>query len=134
VDLYQIHFGFGSFSPLKMQLQTMARLVEAGKIRAVGVSNFSARQMAIAHTALAEYGIPLANNQIQLNLLHRNAETDGVLETARRLGVTLIAYSPLREGILTGKFHDDRSLVANVPRLRRRFMGTSNRSLTSRRP
>jgi diketogulonate reductase-like aldo/keto reductase len=43
----------------------MARLVESGTIRAVGVSNFAARQMETAHTIRAEYGIPLASNQIQ---------------------------------------------------------------------
>jgi aryl-alcohol dehydrogenase-like predicted oxidoreductase len=119
VDLHQIHLGFGSFSSIGKQVQAMGRLVERATIRAIGVNNFSARQMEIAHATLAEYGIPLASNQIQLNLLHRKIETNGVLETARRLGVTLIAYSPLREGILTGRFHGDRRSVAALPRLRR---------------
>ena len=57
----------------------MARLVEAGKIRAVGVSNFSARQMEIAHAALAEHGLPLATNQVQVNLLHRYVETNWLI-------------------------------------------------------
>ena len=69
----------------------MAQLAKAGKIGAVGVSNFSARQMKIAHATLAEQGLSLATNQIQINLLHRKIETNGVLDTARRLGVTLIA-------------------------------------------
>jgi aryl-alcohol dehydrogenase-like predicted oxidoreductase len=112
----------------------MARLVEAGEIRAVGVSNFSARQMETAHAELAKRGIVLASNQIQINLLHRKLETNGVLETARGLGVTLIAYSPLASGMLTGKFHEDRSLVAAMPRGRRLLNGFSNRRLDRTAP
>lgn len=134
VDLHQIHFPVGSFSSLRSQVRAMARLTVAGKIRAVGVSNFSARQMEMAHAVLAERGIPLASNQIQINLLHRKLETNGVLETARRLGVTLIAYSPLASGMLTGKFHDDRSLVAAMPLLRRMINGFTTRRLDRTTP
>ncbi len=134
IDLHQIHLGFGSFSPIRSQVQAMARLADAHEIGAVGVSNFSARQMEIAHAKLAKHGIPLATNQVQINLLHRKVETNGVLDTARRLGVTLIAYSPLREGILTGKFHADRSLVANLPRARRTVMGVSHKALDRSAP
>ncbi|MFQ6200373.1 aldo/keto reductase [Streptomyces sp. NPDC000405] len=87
IDLHQIHTGFGSLSSIRAQVRAMARLVEAGTIRAVGVSNFSAKQMEIAHDELAKHGVPLASNQVQINLLHRKIETNGVLETARRLGV-----------------------------------------------
>jgi len=79
VDLHQIHMGYGSFSPVRSEVHAMARLVEAGKIRAVGVSNFSARQMEIAHAALAEHGLPLATNQVQVNLLHRYVETNWLI-------------------------------------------------------
>jgi len=129
VDLYQIHAGFGSFSSVRAQVRAMGRLAEAGKIRAVGVANFSARQMQIAHTELARQGIPLASNQVQINLLHRKIETNGVLEAARRLGITLIAYMPLRSGLLTGKFHANRDLVARLPRLRRMTSGISGKNL-----
>ena len=112
----------------------MAKLAAAGKIRAVGVSNFTARQMETAHAALAEHGIPLATNQVQINLLHRGIERNGVLETARRLGVTLIAYSPLASGMLTGKFHDDRSLVTNMPRARRLINGLTDKRLDRTAP
>jgi aryl-alcohol dehydrogenase-like predicted oxidoreductase len=134
VDLHQIHFPVGSISSIRSQVRAMARLVVAGKIRAVGVSNFSARQMETAHAVLAERGIPLATNQIHINLLHRKLETNGVLETAQRLGVTLIAYSPLASGMLTGKFHDDRSLVAAMPRLRRVINGFTARRLDRTAP
>ena len=72
----------------------MADAVEAGKVRAVGVSNYTAAQMRVAHAALAERGIPLASNQVQYSLLHRQPEVDGVLDACRELGVTLIAYQP----------------------------------------
>ncbi len=134
LDLHQIHFPYGGLSPIRAQVRAMARLVEAGKIRSVGVSNFSARQMEIAHEELAQHGIPLASNQVQISLLHRKIETNGVLETARRLGVTLIAYQPLRSGMLTGKFHADRGLVAKLPRLRRMTTGLTNKNLDRTAP
>jgi aryl-alcohol dehydrogenase-like predicted oxidoreductase len=103
IDLYQVHYPFRWMSiPTLMKL--MAEAVQAGKIRAVGVSNYNAQQMRSAHAELARRGIPLASNQVQYSLLHRNPETDGVLEACRELGVTLIAYMPLASGALTGKY------------------------------
>ncbi|WP_063737290.1 aldo/keto reductase [Streptomyces sp. RTd22] len=134
VDLHQIHTGFGSLSSIRAQAQAMARLVEAGTIRSVGVSNFSARQMEIAHKELSKHGIPLASNQVQINLLHRKIETNGVLETARGLGSTLIAYVPLRSGMLSGKFHANRNLAAALPRMRRMMAGISPRNLDRTAP
>ncbi len=129
VDLHQIHMPYGSLSPLKAQVQAMARLAETHRIGAIGVSKFSARQMELTHAELAKHGIALASNQVQINLLHRKVESNGVLDTARRLGVTLIAYSPLRSGILTAKFHDDPGLVATMSRRRRTlFAGDLDRS------
>ncbi len=54
--------------------------------------------------ALAARGIPLASNQVEYSLLHRQPETNGVLDACRELGVTLIAYTPLAGGMLTGKY------------------------------
>ncbi|MEV4217026.1 aldo/keto reductase [Nonomuraea sp. NPDC049725] len=121
IHLYQIHMPTGSLSSIPAQLRAMAALQRAGKVRHVGVSNFSARQMELAHRVLAQEGVTLAANQVRINLLHRNVERDGVLDTARRLGVTLIAYSPLEGGILTGRFHDDPARVRDLPPMRRVF-------------
>jgi len=85
-------------------MEQLADAVEAGKIKAVGVSNYSADQMREAHAALAKRGIPLASNQVEYSLLHRRPEVDGVLDACRELGITLIAYSPLAGGRLTGKY------------------------------
>jgi aryl-alcohol dehydrogenase-like predicted oxidoreductase len=116
VDLYQHHFPSGRVAiPELMAL--MADAVEAGKVRAVGVSNYSAAQMRQAHDALARRGIPLASNQVEYSLLHRQPEVDGVLDACRELGVTLIAYQPLAGGALTGKY-----LGGERPRGLRRFM------------
>ena len=82
----------------------MADAVAAGKVRAIGGSNYSAEQLRIAHAALAERGIPLASNQVEYSLLHRAPEGNGVLDVCRELGTTLIAYQPLAQGVLTGKY------------------------------
>jgi len=118
VDLYQVHIPW-SRSPVAAQMHEMAELVRAGKVRAVGVSNFSAKRMAKAGAALQAESIPLASNQVRINLLDRAIENNGVLELAREHRVTLIAYSPLAQGILTGRFHDDPSLVKALSRSRR---------------
>jgi aryl-alcohol dehydrogenase-like predicted oxidoreductase len=103
IDLYQHHFPNGRVSIPKLMDQ-LADAVEAGKIRAVGVSNYSAAQMREAEAALAKRGIPLASNQVEYSLLHRQPEVNGVLDACRELGITLIAYSPLAGGALTGKY------------------------------
>jgi aryl-alcohol dehydrogenase-like predicted oxidoreductase len=80
------------------------------------VSNYSAEQMRTAHAALAERGVPLASNQVEYSLLHRQPEVNGVLDACRELGVTLIAYTPLAGGALTGKYK-----IGDRPKGLRRF-------------
>jgi aryl-alcohol dehydrogenase-like predicted oxidoreductase len=103
VDLYQHHFP-SPRTPIPQLMELMADAVEAGKVKAVGVSNYSAEQMRTAHAALARRGIALASNQVEYSLLHRQVETNGVLDACRELGITLIAYQPLAGGALTGKY------------------------------
>lgn len=103
IDLYQHHFPNARVSIPKLMDQ-IADAVEAGKVKAVGVSNYSAEQMREAHATLAKRGIPLASNQVEYSLLHRQPEVNGVLDTCQELGITLIAYSPLAGGMLTGKY------------------------------
>jgi aryl-alcohol dehydrogenase-like predicted oxidoreductase len=129
IDLFQVHIPW-SISSIRAQMREMAGLVRAGKIRAVGVSNFSASQMEKAGAALQAEGLPLASNQVFINLLDRSIESNGVLELARRRGVTLIAYSPLAQGVLTGRYHDDPSLVRALPYGRRWRLSPSSRFLT----
>jgi aryl-alcohol dehydrogenase-like predicted oxidoreductase len=103
IDLYQHHFPSRRV-PISSLMGVMADAVEAGKVRAVGVSNYSAEQLRAAHAALAERGIPLASNQVEYSLLRRAPEVNGVLDACRELGITLIAYQPLAQGALTGKY------------------------------
>jgi len=119
IDLHQIH-NPASFSSVDSEMNAMADLVEAGKIRAVGVSNFSAARMRRAHAALARRGLPLASNQVKYSLLDRSIERNGVLEAARELGITIVAYSPLEMGLLTGEVHRDPDLLRRRP-IGRRF-------------
>ncbi|MGY5876109.1 MAG: aldo/keto reductase [Candidatus Thorarchaeota archaeon] len=121
VDLYLIH-NRSSISSIRAQMDVMADLVDSGQIRAVGVSNFSADRMIAAHEALSDRGIPLAANQMKFSLLHRRIEHNGVLDTARELGVTIIAYTPLGQGILTGKIHSTPEVLDDMPRFRRRML------------
>lgn len=103
VDLYQIHYPAPLVS-IKKLMDRLADAVEAGKVRAVGVSNYSEPQMREAHAALKQRGVPLASNQVQYSLLYRRPEFDGVLRACKELDVTLLAYMPLAMGALSGKY------------------------------
>jgi aryl-alcohol dehydrogenase-like predicted oxidoreductase len=121
IDLYQVHYP-SRWMSIRMLMQLMADAVDEGKVRAVGVSNYGAAQMRMAHAELARRGVPLASNQVQYSLLHRRPETDGVLDACRELGVTLIAYMPLASGALTGKY-STAVRPAGWRRYSRRFRG-----------
>jgi len=114
IDLYMVHQPWGFSSP-EAEMDAMADLVDVGKIRSVGVSNFNAEQMRRAHAALQKRGLPLAANQMQYSLLHRKIETNGVLAAAKELGITITAWSPLASGLLTGKFHKDPEILNRTP-------------------
>ncbi|MEQ8464508.1 aldo/keto reductase [Coleofasciculus sp. E1-EBD-02] len=104
IELYQVHSPFSFFMSQETLMNALADEVQRGRIASVGVSNYSAEQMREAHGYLAARGIPLAVNQVQYSLLERKIERNGVLDTARELGVTILAYSPLAQGLLTGKY------------------------------
>ncbi len=103
VDLYQIHWPMAPVA-VETWADALADAVAAGLTRAVGVSNYNADQMRRAHAVLARRGVPLASNQVEYSLLHRAPERNGLADACRELGVTLIAYSPLAKGMLTGKY------------------------------
>lgn len=113
VDLYQVHQPWG-FSNEKSEMEAMAELLEKKQIRSIGVSNFSAEKMKNASGTLAKKGISLASNQVPYSLLDRKIESNGVMEMAKKLGVSIIAYSPLAQGLLSGKFHDNPELLKNI--------------------
>ena len=113
IDLYQVHQPWG-FSNARSEMAALAELLERKLIKNIGVSNFSAKQMENAWETLDRKGIPLASNQVQYNLLNRKIESNGVMETAKKLGISIIAYSPLAQGLVTGKFHDNPELLKNI--------------------
>ncbi|WP_037464580.1 aldo/keto reductase [Shimazuella kribbensis] len=113
IHLHQIHQPY-SFSSVASQMKEMAKLVKQGKIKNIGVSNFSAKKMREADRVLRENGLRLVSNQVKYNLLDRRIEQNGVLDTAKELGVAIIAWSPLEQGILSGKFHKNPALVKSI--------------------
>lgn len=114
IDLHQVHNPL-SFSSIEAEMKAMADLVAARNIAAVGVSNFNRTRMRRAHSALAKYGLALASNQVKYSLLDRRVESNGTLAAAKELGITIIAYSPLEQGLLTGKYHLHPEFVKTRP-------------------
>ncbi|WP_019506677.1 aldo/keto reductase [Pleurocapsa sp. PCC 7319] len=108
VALYQVHMPFDFLMGQSNLMAALAEEVKEGRILTVGVSNYSAEQMEQAHEFLAKYDVPLAVNQVRYSLLTRQVERNGIIEKARELGVTILAYSPLAQGLLTGKYSPDR--------------------------
>src|ERR687893_1502771 len=120
IDLYQIHFPNPIFK-MSSLADALAETVKAGKVRQVGVSNYSADQMQRAYDRLASHGVSLASNQGEYSLLQRAPETNRVLEACRDLSVTLIAYSPIAKGLLTGKYSPGDRPAGLVRRMGRAF-------------
>jgi aryl-alcohol dehydrogenase-like predicted oxidoreductase len=129
VDLYQIHFPMGLI-PFEKQWNALADIVESGKARYVGVSNYSTDQMLRAYELLAKRGVKLVSNQVEYSLIHRSPEADGLLDACRELDITLIAYSPLGRGVLSGKYKPG----ATPPDMRRSYGHFRNERLEKTLP
>jgi aryl-alcohol dehydrogenase-like predicted oxidoreductase len=115
VDLYQIH-GPISLRSHAVLADALAAAHQAGLVRSVGVSNYSVKETTAMAAALEARGMRLATNQIEFSLLRRSPETSGLLSACAGLGVVPLAYSPIGQGRLTGKYS-----AANPPRGSRRF-------------
>jgi aryl-alcohol dehydrogenase-like predicted oxidoreductase len=114
IDLYYLH-RWDKRLPVEESIGAMARLVEAGKVRAIGMSEVSAATIRRAH---AEH--PLAAVQTEYSLWTRNAEV-AALDTCRELGIAFVAFSPLARGFLTGELRDvsalpPKDIRLNMPR------------------
>ncbi len=133
IDLHQVHMPWG-FSTRAGEMKAMAKLLRGKKVRTVGVSNFSAVQLRSAHRVLKEEGFNLVSNQVRYNLIQRFPDFDGTMEVAKELGVTIIAFSPLAQGILTGKFHDEPELIKNRAGYRKFMPVFSARGLARTKP
>jgi pyridoxine 4-dehydrogenase len=104
LDVAQLHWR----PPLGWQEQeyfmALSELVETGRAKTVGLSNYGTKQLGIAHGELGARGVPLVSNQVQFSLLSRIPQQSGLLDLCSDLSVTPIAYSPLGLGLLTGKY------------------------------
>ncbi|HLH28795.1 MAG TPA: aldo/keto reductase [Acidimicrobiales bacterium] len=115
VDLYQLH-GPISFRSHAVLAEALAAVHEAGLVEAVGVSNYSASETRAMATELERRGLRLATNQVEFSLLRRDPESSGLLATCAELGVLPLAYSPIGQGRLTGKYS-----ASNPPPGKRNF-------------
>lgn len=97
LDLYYLHVPY-SLRGMNYWLEAMADAVHGGRVRAVGISNAGAALMHRAAATLERHGVPLAANQVQYNLSHRDPERNGVLTASAELDVALVAYRPLAGG------------------------------------
>src|SRR5579859_5160570 len=121
IDLYQIHYPVEARA-IDDFAEELARAVRLGKVRAVGVSNFNAGLLRAMHGSLAARGVPLASNQVAFNIFNRMMMDNGVLQACRELNMALIAYHPLAQGILTGKFRNGQQQLAQPVKVPFRFL------------
>jgi len=127
IDLYQIHWPNPLF-PIRGTMKSMKKLVQAGKIRSVGISNFNLGQMKTAQEALAP--LDLASNQVRYNLLDRGIESS-LLPYAEESKTTIIAYSPLAFGLLTGRYTPESKPTSLIQATNYKFSKTNLTRLSS---
>ena len=133
IDLYQIHwpdryvpmFGESLYDaereretvPIRMQLETLAEFVRAGKVRHIGVSNETPWGLCEFVRLAEQHGLPrVATIQNAYSLLNRSFETGGLAEASHHLNVPLLAYSPLAFGVLSGKYIEEAPAGARLNR------------------
>src|SRR5258708_13869020 len=121
IDLYQLHWPSPLFPP-RSTMPRMRRLVQQGRVAHVGVSNHNLAQWQDAERA---FGGPVLSNQVLFNLVERRPERE-LLPWAQEKGRVIIAYSPLGQGLLSGKYQD--AMPSNLLRRRRSSFTPANRA------
>ncbi|MFT4031529.1 MAG: aldo/keto reductase [Siphonobacter sp.] len=106
IDLLQIHWA-DSTTPISETMEALELLIQQGKIRAAGVSNYSVAQVEEARQTLS-----IASNQVSYSMLNRSIEKD-LVPYALPNNLGIIAYSPMERGLLTGKYFKDDKLKEN---------------------
>jgi len=102
IDLYQVHWPDPwKQIPLKHTMRALEKLYQEGRVRAIGVSNFAVRDLEEARSSLSKAEI--VSDQVRYNIVQREVEEE-VIPYAKREGITILAYSPLAQGVLTGKY------------------------------
>ena len=133
ITLHQVHMPFG-LSSVEKEMNAMADLVDQGKIKHIGVSNFNRDKMIRAHKALEKRGLKLASNQMEYSILNRKIESNGVMDAAKEHSISIIAYSPLAQGLVSGKFHDNPGLIKSRSGWRKYKKGFSRKGLSASLP
>lgn len=103
IDLYQLHMPDAE-TPIEDTLGALNELVQAGKVREIGCSNFSVEQLQAAEAAVKSGAARFVSLQNHYSLLHREPETNGVVAESERQGLGFLPYFPLANGLLTGKY------------------------------
>jgi aryl-alcohol dehydrogenase-like predicted oxidoreductase len=124
IDLYQLHQPDPNV-PLADTLGALNELVQAGKVREIGCSNFSAEQIREAEAAEEPGAARFASVQNEYSLLHREPEESGVLAECERVGLAFLPYFPLASGLLTGKYRKGQPIPDGT-----RLSGGGNRWVT----
>lgn len=102
VDLYQAH-RYDHWTPLEETMSAFADIIHSGKAHYIGVSEWKASEITAAHALAQELRIPLVSNQPQYSMLWRVIETE-VIPACEELGIGQIVWSPMAQGVLTGKY------------------------------
>jgi aryl-alcohol dehydrogenase-like predicted oxidoreductase len=102
VDLYQAH-RYDHFTPLEETMEAFADVVRAGKALYIGVSEWTPDQLRAGHALARELRIPFVSNQPQYSALYRVIEPE-VIPTCQELGISQVVFSPIAQGVLTGKY------------------------------
>ncbi|WP_261624700.1 aldo/keto reductase family protein [Nesterenkonia marinintestina] len=108
VDLYQAH-RFDHATPLEETMQAFADIVRSGRAHYIGVSEWTAEQISRGHALAQEMGFQLISNQPEYNVLYRVIEGE-VVPTCEDLGLSQIVWSPMAQGVLTGKYRPGQPL------------------------
>lgn len=124
IDLYQIHWPDVT-TPIEETMKAVDKLLKAGKIRAAGVSNYSVAQMKTAETV-----VKLASNQVPYSMVERSIEKE-LVPYAIENKKSIIAYSPLQRGLLTGKITPQYTFGKGDHRAKNVFFGVENRKIVA---
>ena len=103
VDLFYSH-RYDPNTPLEETMQALVDIVRQGKALYVGISNYPFEAASFAYSYLRSRDVPCLLHQVRYNMLVRNPESEGILDQAQESGVGFIAFSPLAQGLLTGRY------------------------------
>lgn len=103
VDIFYSH-RYDAQTPLEETMSALAQLERQGKALYVGISSYPREETKQAHRILAEMGVPVTIHQPSYSMLNRWIEDDETLDTCGELGIGVIPFSPLQQGVLSGKY------------------------------